>query len=321
MSVAGSCRSATPKGKDSSVLLLRAAAIAVLCCVAPVAVAATGERVSFPSLDIDPDRGTQIVLSGLFFTPDAAAGGFPAVIALHGCDGMYGTLASRRDRLSARHQAMADLLVAEGYAVLFPDSFNPRGRREVCTLPVSKQTITQANRRLDVLGALEYLRTRDDIAKQRIALLGWSHGGSAVLATMNARAPTVNAFRAHLADPDTFFLTAIAFYPGCYASLRDRAGFAPAASLSIFIGEADDWTSVKPCVELGRQMATQGEPLEVHTYPNTHHGFDAPYLPLQHLDVPNGVHPGQGVTIAGNRAARDDAYARMKSQLRAVLMP
>ena len=308
--------------RDLCALLLRAVTIAALDCATPLALAASGERVSFPSFDIDPNYATPIMLSGLFFTPDPSAGGFPAVIAMHGCDGMYSALAGQRGKLSARHQAMADLLVAEGYAVLFPDSFNPRGRREVCTMPAAKQTILQGNRRLDALGALEYLRTRDDIAKQRIALLGWSHGGSAVLATMNARTPTVTAFRAHLGAAETYFLTAIAFYPGCYASLRDRAGFAPAAPLSIFIGEADDWTSVRPCVALGKQMAARGEPLEVRTYPSTHHGFDNPTMSQpRHLDVPNGVRPGQGVTIAPNRAAREDAYARMKSQLRAALMP
>jgi poly(3-hydroxybutyrate) depolymerase len=123
------------------------AAAAALCATIVVAAsmagATTGELVTFPSLDIDPQTGVAIQLTGLFFTPDPSAGGFPAVIALHGCDGMYSTLASRRDKLTARHQAMADLLVAEGYAVLFPDSFNPRGRREVCTQPVRDQTITQ----------------------------------------------------------------------------------------------------------------------------------------------------------------------------------
>ena len=302
--------------------MLRAAVIAAFCCGATAAIATEGERVRFPSIDIDPIHGTPVMLDGLFFTPDPSAGGFPTVIALHGCDGMYSTLASRQDKLSARHQAMADLLVAEGYAVLFPDSFNPRGRREVCTVPAAKQTIMQANRRLDVLGALEYLRTRNDVSRQRIALLGWSHGGSTVLATMNARSPAVIAYRAHLADTDTFFLTAIAFYPGCNPSLRDRDGFAPAAPLSIFIGEADDWTSVKPCVALGKRMAAQGGALEVRTYPDTYHDFDNPSMrrPM-HLDVPNGVYPGQGVTVASNRAARDDAYARMKAQLRAALVP
>ncbi len=295
---------------------------ATIAFALPVAAATTGERVSFPSLDIDAQTGTPIMLTGLYFTPDSAAGGFPAVIALHGCDGMYSTLASRRGRLTARHQAMADMLVAEGYAVLFPDSFNPRGRREVCSQPVREQTITQAHRRLDVLGALEYVRSRTDIAPHRIALLGWSHGGSAVLATMNARQPMVAAYLAQVGDPAAFFLTAIAFYPGCYASLSSSYGFAPAAPLSVFIGEADDWTSAKPCVALGKQMEASELPMQVRTYPGAHHGFDTPNLdrPL-HLDVPNGVRPGQGVTVASNPAARADAYARVKVQLRAVLMP
>jgi dienelactone hydrolase len=300
--------------------------VALVLCAAlsvalPVARAATGERVTFPSLDIDPQTGAAIELSGLYFAPEAA-GAFPAVVALHGCDGMYGAAASRRGQLSARHQAMADLLVAEGYGVLFPDSFNPRGRREVCTQPVRDQTITQANRRLDVFGALEYLRARPDVAANRVALLGWSHGGSAVLAAMNARAPNVAAYLRALGSPQEFFLTAIAFYPGCYGSLRGREGYAPAAPVSVFIGESDDWTSPKPCVALGNAMAAKGLPLQVRTYAETYHGFDTPNLPRpRHLDVPNGVRPGQGVTVAANAAARDDAYARMKAQLRAALFP
>ena len=55
---------------------------------------------------------------------------------------------------------------------------------------------------------------------------------------------------------------------------------------------------------------------------DTHHGFDSPnrFGPV-HLDVPNGVRPGQGVTVASNAAARDDAYLRMKEQLRTALAP
>ena len=78
-----------------------AALTAVLCAaivVAPQAAAAaavTGELVSFPSLDIDPQSGMQLTLTGMFFTPDPSAGGFPAVVVLHGCVGMSNTLASR----------------------------------------------------------------------------------------------------------------------------------------------------------------------------------------------------------------------------------
>jgi dienelactone hydrolase len=69
-------------------------------------------------------------------------------------------------------------------------------------------------------------------------------------------------------------------------------------------------------------MEAKRLPLHVRTYPDAHHGFDAPNLARpRHLDVPNGVRPGQGVTIASNAAAREDAYSRMKAQLRAALMP
>ena len=294
--------------------------------VAQVAGAATAERVSFDSLDIDPETGQPVVISALYFRPAAnavdASGKTPAVVALHGCGGMYSTAPSRRDRLTERHQAMADLLVGEGYAVLFPDSFNPRGRREICSLKRGDPTITQDNRRLDVLAALEFLRIRPEIDGSRVALFGWSHGGSAVLATMNRRHPVVAQFLAAEAPAAMFYRTAIAFYPGCYESVVTRFGYAPASPVSIFIGEADDWTPASRCVALGVRMAAFNEPLQVRTYPDTYHGFDTPNMskPL-HLDVTTGVHPGQGVTLAPNPAAREDALMRVKAQLREALAP
>jgi hypothetical protein len=39
------------------------------------------------------------------------------------------------------------------------------------------------------------------------------------------------------------------------------------------------------------------------------------------LEVPNGVNPGKGVTVASNPLARDDAYARLKAFLRRELGP
>ena len=54
----------------------------------------------------------------------------------------------------------------------------------------------------------------------RVALLGWSHGGSAVLASINRRHPAVMQFLAAEAPADMFYRTAVAFYPGCIESMR-----------------------------------------------------------------------------------------------------
>lgn len=275
------------------------------------------ERVSFDSLDRDPSTGRPVTIQALLFQP-AGAGSrrLPAVVALHGCGGMYSAAKSKRGRLSARHQAMADLLVSEGYAVLFPDSFRSRGFEEICTIDNRKRTIGQRHRRQDALGALAWLQRRDDVLPDRVALLGWSHGGSAVLAALNAKSPDVAGGRDR--EPSIpFFRAAAAFYPGCTDSLKASGGYTLAAPITFFIGGSDDWTAPGPCVELAAKLSAAGEAATITVYPDAYHGFDGPSLqPRRRLDVPNGVNPGKGVTVATHPAARDDAYAKLKKYLR-----
>lgn len=277
------------------------------------------ERVTFDSLDRDSRNGEPVRITGLLFLPTGdATSRRPAVLALHGCGGMYSALASRRDELSPRHRTMAELLVREGYVVLFADSFRPRGREEICTVENRVRTITQANRRLDAQGALAYLQSRADVLPERIAVLGWSHGGSAVLATLDARQSAVTAWQRR--EPPTYFRAGVAFYPGCRDALHARHGYALAAPVTLYVGEADDWTAPGPCIDLVRKLAAAGEPATITAYPGAHHGFDGPSGQKRlRLDVPNGVHPGRGVTVEVNPAARDDAYARLRAFLRAQL--
>lgn len=295
-------------------------ALLLLAMVRLVHADAIIEHVRFPSLDLEASTGQPLMLNGLLFRPAGDAGKrVPAVVALHGCGGMYSVAKSRRDELSIRHRAMADLLVAEGYAVLFPDSFRSRGRETICKEPNAGRTLTQAHRRLDTLGALVYLQGRADITRNRIAVLGWSHGGSTVLATMNEKARVVRIFRD--GDPSaSYFRSAIAFYPGCFDSVRAKEGYAPAAPLLLLVGGSDDWTSPRPCVALVDRLRRDRETASIVVYPDTYHGFDGPSSqPRLRLDVPNGVHPGQGVTVAVNPPARENAYARVKAHFREAL--
>jgi dienelactone hydrolase len=280
------------------------------------------QRVSFDSLDRDPATGKPVVIQALMFKPEGAdSRRLPTVVALHGCGGMYSTVKSKRGTLSIRHQMMADLLISEGYAVLFPDSFRSRGFEEICTVENKKRTLTQQHRRQDAQGALTWLQRRDDVLPERVAVLGWSHGGSAVLATINAKQPTVADWRDR--EPSSpYFRAGVAFYPGCRDSLKARGGYSLAAPITFFIGGSDDWTAPGPCVDLAAKLSAAGEAITITVYPDTYHGFDGPSAQLRRrLDVPNGVNPGKGVTVAANPAARDDAYAKLKKYLREHLGP
>jgi dienelactone hydrolase len=300
--------------------LLRACAIvfaaASVLALVPHADARVLVRISFPSLDND-DSGAPVQIQAMLLLPDGPvpAGGFPAIVALHGCSGMYSTIKGREDLLSERFAVRIELLLGEGYAVLVPDSFGSRGRREVCTIKIGENPITPTRRRLDALGALAYLSGRSEIAHERVALVGWSHGGSTALATINARDREVAAFRERASAPP-FFRAAVAFYPGCNVSLRAGERWQPAVPTRIHIGAADDWTPAKPCIELGQAMAARGEPFKVTAYPDSYHGFDAPNGPVVHrTDVPNGVAPGQGVHVGANPAAREKANAKVRAFL------
>jgi dienelactone hydrolase len=272
-------------------------------------------RVTFASLD--HDNGAPVQIHGVLLLPDGPtpAGGFPAIVALHGCSGMYAAGRGREDLLSERLAVRAQPFLGDGYAVLFPDSFGSRGRQEVCTIERGENPITPLRRRLDALGALAYLAGRSDIARDRIALVGWSHGGSTTLATINVRDREVAAFRDKAGAPP-FFRAAVAYYPGCIASLRAGERGHPAAPTRIHIGELDDWTPPKPCVDLGEAMAARGEPLKVVVYADSHHAFDAPNgSVVLRTDVANGVNPGQGVHAGANPAAREKVIAKVRAFL------
>lgn len=252
------------------------------------------ERVEFDSLD--QKGGKPVRLFGWFFHAQGSSPAKgPLVVALHGCGGLYG----RDGDLTARHREMAELLRRERYHVLMPDSFTPRGYASICAVKIGARDLNTGNRRRDVLGALAWAAARPEVDAGRIALLGWSHGGSTVLSTNNRQLPEVAG---HAVQPRA----AVAFYPGCSAYVKARDGYRPNAPLLLMIGAKDDWTPAGPCVALHEKARAQypDAVFEIRVYPDSYHDFDAPNSPLRvRKDVPNGVNPGQGVHVGGNPAA------------------
>jgi dienelactone hydrolase len=228
-----------------------------------------------------------------------------AIVFQHGCGGP-----GANGKLSMRHQAAMDWAVAQGMVALHVDSLSPRGEKELCTQKFSERKITQKHRVADAYAGLAYLADHSRVDASRIALWGWSHGGSSVLGAMNSQTSQVQPRR---------FAAAVAFYPGCSAFARATSGYAVSNPTHILIGEADDWTPAPPCVALSEKVTRAGKPLSISLFPGAYHGFDDPNPQAKlrvRVDVPNGVNPGKGVTVGPNSAAREQAMTDVARFLR-----
>ena len=273
--------------------MLRAALLVLAAALLPAAHAQ--EQVEFDSLDVA--GGKPVRLLGHWLPAPNPKASAPALVLLHGCGGPY----ERSGRLDARMRSYAALLNAQGAHALVLDSLTPRGEKELCTQKVGTRRVTQANRRLDALAALAWLAQRNGVDPQRLGLLGWSNGGSTVLAAINTRHPSVAAVAAKAAF-------AVAFYPGCEAELK--RGFEARTPLLMLVGEADDWTAAAPCHDLARAAAGQTKP-EIEGYAGAYHGFDSNAPVRLRKDVPNGAKPGQGVHVGGDAVAREASRQRL----------
>ena len=131
-------------------------------------VAAAQDTVRFASFDAGDDRPAT-ELTGYLFKPNRA-GPTPAVIFLHGCGGLIYSISHR---IMSREMDWAGRLTAQGYAVLMIDSFTPRGSGEECSRTGFKEWI-YLRRPADAYGGLAWLQQQPFVARDRIALIGWS---------------------------------------------------------------------------------------------------------------------------------------------------
>ncbi|MDB5990152.1 MAG: dienelactone hydrolase [Herbaspirillum sp.] len=268
------------------------------------------EKVSFNSSDMQGGKPLSLSAIWVRAAPITTQMRKPTIVAMHSCGGLYSIIRSDNGKnvLTPRTVAMARELRQAGYNVLLPDSLTPRGKTSICTESLQQRGASTAERARDVQAALRWLATQDDVDPDRIALLGWAHGGTAVMQalTMPQERGTLRA------------KAAIAFYPNCAQFTDTRAAYKPNAPLLILTGEDDDWAPVAPCTALSEKVAAPKIALNV--YPDSYHEFDAPGMLMQvRLDVPNPLHPGQGVTSASNPEAKVLAYRDMFAFLAAEL--
>jgi dienelactone hydrolase len=242
------------------------------------------DRISFPSQD-----GTQV--TGWLQKPDGN-GPFPAVVALHGCSGLW-----TKGALNARHADWGDRLQAAGFVVLFPDSLRSRGLESLCNS--RDREITPKGRAQDAFGAATWLNAQSFVARGRIGLLGWSNGGSTAL----------HAAGGPLRPAGLDFKAVVALYPGCKVIARN--GWSARVPVTILHGTDDDWTPAAPCEQLARAGGAN-----FVAYPGAVHDFDHPNLPLRTRKAAYSQREDGLVTIGTHQPSRDDAIRRVMAIFR-----
>lgn len=229
------------------------------------------------SVEIPLQDGT--MLKAELFRPTGPAVA-PAIVALHGCGGPYGV----RDR------QWREKLVGAGHVMLFPDSFSSRGLKSQCR-ETGRAVTSFGVRRSDAIESAKWLAVQQGTPEGGVALLGWSDGGSTVMAAANV-APDL---------PAGLVRGMIAFYPGCAVAVRNAA-WRPAAPLLVLMGGADDWTPAAPCQSVADRFTPPVMRLIV--FPGAYHDFDAPGGLRTMHNIPNSQNADKAVHVGTNPEAQ-----------------
>ena len=184
-------------------------------------------------------KSNDATISGSVSKPDGN-GPFPAIVLLHGCGGPQ-----------PGNALWAAELNKWGYVTLEVDSFFRRGIKEICT---NLNRVTVSERVVDAYAALDYLRILPPVDKNRIGVMGWSHGAMVVQ----------SALWQHRRMNEPRFKTGVAMYPWCDHTML----YAP---MLVIVGSADDWTPSSRC-----STYRNYDKVELHIYEGVWHSFDNP---------------------------------------------
>jgi dienelactone hydrolase len=238
-------------------------------------------------------------LHAQLYKPDGN-GPFPTVIALHGCGGLGG----HSEPIQPRYRDWAEQLLKGGSAVLLPDSYGSRELGPQCRVG-ERRVLARRERVADIVASRQWLVQQPWAARDRISLMGWANGASALLWAVRPQ------LSSHSTEPD--FRSAIAFYPDCRVS--SGLGWSARVPTLLLIGAKDDVSSPPACRQMidgakGRSALTR-----IVVYPGAYHDFDRANFPLHALTgTADAAAPERG-HVGTDPEARADSEKRVAEWL------
>ena len=280
-----------PNPSMSSRLPTWAAFILVAALLATVAFAATppnSEKRAPDEVVSFADFSGQLMLDGYVWRP-ATSPPYPAVVAMHGCGGVFFDQPLDTDHIAGKFTYWGQQLSELGFLVLMVDGFTTRGigHEGVCAIP-PEQRPPEVNatlaRPFDAHAGLSYLRSRLDVRGERLALLGWSNGGTAVLSTVASapQAPLLQNGVGIFSDPtdrdlmrlEGFAVTA-SIYPGCgFDGGHYNGVFEVYSDVEVFMGANDVVVDPMTCQTRVDEALMAGSEILYTEYAGLGHGYD-----------------------------------------------
>jgi len=207
---------------------------------------------SLKDIITDLDSQDKQVVRGVLTLPDNIKGKkVPLIIGIAGSKGW-----------GSHHFEYLEMYQDAGIATFQLQSFQSRG--ETSTVG-TQNTVTIPTVILDSYRALEKLAENPIIDIDNVGITGWSLGGGVTL--FSGWEPIMNAI-----DSKYSFAAYLPMYPPCFAepSILEFTD----APIHIQIGELDEWTPAKPCVELVELMQDNDVNVDITVYEGAHHSFD-----------------------------------------------
>jgi len=168
-----------------------------------------------------------------------------------------------------RYRDWAEQFVKDGKAVLLPDSYGSRGLGPQCRIK-ERHLNARRERVADIVAARQWLMQQSWVAHDRVSLIGWGNGASALLWAVRPQ------YFSRSTEPD--FRSAIAFYPDCRISAG--LGWSARVPTLVLIGAKDDVSSPPACRQMVDGARGRSALTRMVVYPGAYHDFDRVNLPL-----------------------------------------
>jgi len=249
-------------------------------------------------VQVEIPSGTAILHAQLY-KPDGD-GPFPVVIALHGCGGLAGP----SEPVQPRYRDWAEQLLKAGHAVLLPDSYGSRELGPQCRAH-ERRVLARRERVADIMASRQWLLQQPWAERDRISLLGWANGASAMLWAVRPQPPSRKV------DPD--FRSAIAFYPDCRIS--SGLGWSARVPTLLLIGARDDISSPPACRQMVDGARGRSALARIVVYPGAYHDFDRANLKPQAIAATSDASLPERGHLGTDPEARADSQKRVAEWL------